>query len=596
MYRNGQGVVQDYAEALRWLRKAAEQGNALAMGNLGVMYANAQGVAQDYTAAVSWWLRAAEQGEVISQTHLGSAYYFGQGVPQNHGEAAKWFLLAADQGYANAQYLLGLLYEHGEGVPKNVAEAIDWYHKAAAQGEDEARKKLVTLDADAKAGRAAEAAGNAALQKALAAGKTAAEAWEEAAQAAGRAALNAELAAGSTQEGARQAAQQATEQVRARAPKVDVGEPGTITIEMSVAATPTNPPVIMGSTNLPDGTILSVYLLGDPPACVPDCGLQYNSPTVQSGRFSATLQGPRPLISDSYTIDIAMAASLQSQSVQSVIGKLGEHLRGPYVTTFGPSGQYLPVTFPRDNPSDSEKIVGYTIHYTQKIYIAGNASSDAASRTQAIADFRKWSVKSCTSNIDFVNVLVRSGAVSGSETLGAERQAKIDTCVAQSEAKLQTALKSQGQSDTEPEHSHANSEASTPAASQQQVTCAATGPSPNPVDPALAPRIITWVTAVEKKLGLTAANWHGQPARASNPAVAAALELQALTADWEAAAQPGTVESIFRSAVGHGVNVQYETLMINADPANAKTHQSWVSTEAARAAACLALIRMPLSP
>lgn len=129
-----------------------------------------------------------------------------------------------------------------------------------------------------------------------------------------------------------------------------------------------------------------------------------------------------------------------------------------------------------------------------------------------------------------------------------------------------------------------------------QVTCAPSGPSPNPVDPTLAPRIVAWVTKVESKLGLTAANWHGQPARASDPAVAAALELQALTADWEAAARPGTMEAIFRSAVGHGVNVQYEALMITADPSHAKTHQFWVDTEAARAAACLDLIQIPLSP
>ena len=62
--------MQDYAEALRWLRKAAAQGDASAMGSLGVMYANALGVGQDYAAAVSWWLKAAEQGEVTSQAHL----------------------------------------------------------------------------------------------------------------------------------------------------------------------------------------------------------------------------------------------------------------------------------------------------------------------------------------------------------------------------------------------------------------------------------------------------------------------------------------------------------------------------------------------
>ncbi|MBI2714237.1 MAG: hypothetical protein HYX37_07250 [Rhizobiales bacterium] len=101
------------------------------------------------------------------------------------------------------------------------------------------------------------------------------------------------------------------------------------------------------------------------------------------------------------------------------------------------------------------------------------------------------------------------------------------------------------------------------------------------------------MTKVENQLGLTAANWHGERAKAATPAVAAALELQALVADWAAKARRGTVEATFRAAVGHGVNVQYEMLMITADPANAKTHQFWVDTEAARAAACLALIQIP---
>jgi uncharacterized protein len=444
MYRNGQGVSQDYPEALRWLHKAADQGDAHALVVLGLMFAEGQGVRQDYIEAVKFYRKAAESGDARAQTNLGSMYGLGTGVPQDYAEAAKWFRLAADQGYASAQYLLGLLFEDGDGVPKNIAEAADWYRKAAAQGNDEARRKFVGLDADAKAGRAAKEAGNATLRKALAAGKTTPQAWEEAALAAGRAALDVELAAGRTQELARQVAQQATDQVRAQAPKVGAGEPGTITVEMSIAATPTNPPVIMGTTNLPDETILSVHLLGDPPACVPDCGLEYNAATVQNGRFTTTLKGPHPLISDAYTIDIAVAGSPQSQSVQSVIGKLGEHLRGPYVVMFGPHGEYVPVEFPRNTPpSDSEQIVGLMIHYTQKIYVAGDASSDAAFRTKAIADFRKWSVESCTSNIDAVNALVRSGAVTGRETLGAERQAKIDSCIASGETKLQAGLHSQ---------------------------------------------------------------------------------------------------------------------------------------------------------
>jgi clan AA aspartic protease (TIGR02281 family) len=48
---SAQGVPQDYAAALSWYRKAADQGHAEAQYNLGVMYANGQGVAKDYVIA-----------------------------------------------------------------------------------------------------------------------------------------------------------------------------------------------------------------------------------------------------------------------------------------------------------------------------------------------------------------------------------------------------------------------------------------------------------------------------------------------------------------------------------------------------------------
>ena len=40
MYDNGKGVPQDYAEAVKWYRLAAEQGYARAQYNLGLMYDN----------------------------------------------------------------------------------------------------------------------------------------------------------------------------------------------------------------------------------------------------------------------------------------------------------------------------------------------------------------------------------------------------------------------------------------------------------------------------------------------------------------------------------------------------------------------------
>ena len=97
MYANGEGVPQDYAEAVRWYRLAAEQGNASAQHNLGLMYANGEGVPQDYAEAVRWYRLAAEQGNASAQVNLGAKYATGEGVPRDYVEAHMWLNLAASR-------------------------------------------------------------------------------------------------------------------------------------------------------------------------------------------------------------------------------------------------------------------------------------------------------------------------------------------------------------------------------------------------------------------------------------------------------------------------------------------------------------------
>ena len=63
MYDNGRGVPRDYAAAMSWYRKAAEQGHASAQNNLGLMYGKGQGVTQDYVQAHMWWNLAAAKGD-----------------------------------------------------------------------------------------------------------------------------------------------------------------------------------------------------------------------------------------------------------------------------------------------------------------------------------------------------------------------------------------------------------------------------------------------------------------------------------------------------------------------------------------------------
>jgi len=62
LYDYGRGVPQDYAEAMRWYRKAADQGNAGAQNNIGTLYDNGQGVRQDLPQARAWMQKAAASG------------------------------------------------------------------------------------------------------------------------------------------------------------------------------------------------------------------------------------------------------------------------------------------------------------------------------------------------------------------------------------------------------------------------------------------------------------------------------------------------------------------------------------------------------
>ncbi len=135
MYYKGLGVPQDYKEAVKWYRLAAEQGDADAQNNLGAMYQDGSGVPQDYAEAVKWYRLAAEQGIAKAQYTLGGIYYSGQGVPQDIKKAFSWFSKSAEQGHASAQSNLGAMYFSGQGVPQDDKQAFSWFSKAAEQGD-----------------------------------------------------------------------------------------------------------------------------------------------------------------------------------------------------------------------------------------------------------------------------------------------------------------------------------------------------------------------------------------------------------------------------------------------------------------------------
>ena len=145
VYMYGKGVEQDEIEAVKWIRLAAEQGFAKAQDNLGTCYMNGMGIEEDRAEAVKWHRLAAIQGFAKAQNNLGAAYFSGEGVKQDFDEAVKWWRLAAEQGNAAAQNNLGRMYSNGHGVAQNYVEAANWYRKAAEHGYAGAQHNLLAM-------------------------------------------------------------------------------------------------------------------------------------------------------------------------------------------------------------------------------------------------------------------------------------------------------------------------------------------------------------------------------------------------------------------------------------------------------------------
>lgn len=147
-YENGDGIGQDYLEAMTWYTKAAEAGNADAMNNIGYMYENGRGIERDVSTAMDWYRKAAELGNSSAMSNIGALYYTGTGVEQDYQAAMNWFLRSAENGNTEVLYLIGSMFDKGLGVPKDMEKATEYYTKAAENGDSEAAARLEQLQSE----------------------------------------------------------------------------------------------------------------------------------------------------------------------------------------------------------------------------------------------------------------------------------------------------------------------------------------------------------------------------------------------------------------------------------------------------------------
>ncbi len=137
-----------YARAAAGLQKLADTGNPAAMKLLGDLYLDGRGgLGQDYAKAMEFYLRAADEDYADAQAQIGYMYQNGLGVEIDYARAMEWNNRAAQQGNAQGQAQIGYLYQNGLGVTQNLDEAGRWYTRAKEGGSDWAAAMLEQTEA-----------------------------------------------------------------------------------------------------------------------------------------------------------------------------------------------------------------------------------------------------------------------------------------------------------------------------------------------------------------------------------------------------------------------------------------------------------------
>ena len=188
----GYGLSADRDEAIRWYRKAANNGHdesknklremgvnpnssslssssssssystsgkvptgltAKQYYDLGVDYADGKnGKSKNDAKAFAHFYKAAEMGYVDAYWKVGLEYCYGPGVEVNYAEAARWWIKYHESSSGGRRYAVkkvGDLYKTGgKGLAANRDEAIRWYRLSASLGEEDAVKALREMGID----------------------------------------------------------------------------------------------------------------------------------------------------------------------------------------------------------------------------------------------------------------------------------------------------------------------------------------------------------------------------------------------------------------------------------------------------------------
>lgn len=138
-FEGGFHLDKDVDEAMKWIKKSANNGNLEACIQLGGLYFEGMTIAKDYKQALYRSPEALDnknRGKYRSYRiyySIGSIYWDGgNGIEKDNEKALKWLLKAGDESDSDSFSLAGLIYSEGDyGVDKDYNQALKYLIRAA---------------------------------------------------------------------------------------------------------------------------------------------------------------------------------------------------------------------------------------------------------------------------------------------------------------------------------------------------------------------------------------------------------------------------------------------------------------------------------
>ena len=141
-YLRGYGCAPDPDLALKSFRAGAEAGHPEAINNLGGFFRDGIVVERNLETAARWFSRSADLGNPYGQLNYALALLRGEGVDKDEKKAVELLKSASQHGNAEAMAAYGSCFLDGQGVEKSESEAVKWFRASAARGFAPAMESL----------------------------------------------------------------------------------------------------------------------------------------------------------------------------------------------------------------------------------------------------------------------------------------------------------------------------------------------------------------------------------------------------------------------------------------------------------------------